>query len=506
MEAKLTVYADRVRNRINRNLFGHFMEHAFGNIYGGIYDPGNPLSDEDGFRMDVLQALRDVKIPVLRYPGGNFVSNYHWEDGIGPKAERKRMFEYSWLAEESNQFGTIEFIELCRKIHAEPYICTNMGTGSAEEAMHWVEFCNGSGDTYYANLRRKLGYEKPFHVKYWGLGNEMFGGWQMGFLPAEQYARKAVEFGKAMKWVDPDIELIACGYELDSEWNCTVIRYLKSLVNYISAHHYSTDWGIFDTKDYQQCMYIPEYIDKLTDVMYSDIIAGANDALTGIKIAWDEWNVNGWEFEGVQEDGVYGLKDAILTGAILHTFIRRSNIVEMANYSTFVNISGAVSVHQEGIVKRAQYSAFELLTSDLGDGYLDSHTECESYEMEEMIDDTARKPEPRFNLSGKKGRRLVKTPYIDCIATYDEKEEEMILSLINKHPEKDCSLAVEILGGNVDWGNAVCHTVYHDNLYAANTLEKPYNIRITTEKLIPEDGKVFLRKHSLNTIRLKMLC
>ena len=214
-----------------------------------------------------------------------------------------------------------------------------MGTGT----MHWVEFCNSTGNTYYANLRRKLGYEEPFRVKYWGLGNEMFGGWQLGFLTAEQYAQKAVEFGKAMKWVDPSIELIACGYELDSEWNCTVIRYLKKLVNYISAHHYSTCWGICDSENYEECMYIPEYLNKMTDIMRAGIVAGSNDALTEIKIAWDEWNVNGWQFDGVDEDTSYTLQNAILTAAILHTFIRRSDVIGMANYSPFVNISGAVS-------------------------------------------------------------------------------------------------------------------------------------------------------------------
>ncbi len=504
MEAELTVYADKVRNKINKNLFGHFMEHAFGNIYGGVYDPEHPLADEDGFRKDVLQALRAVKIPLLRYPGGNFVSNYHWEEGIRPVGERRRVFDYSWLAEESNEFGTIEFIKLCRKIGAEPYICTNMGTGTVEEAMHWVEFCNSSGDTFYADLRRRLGYEEPFHVKYWGLGNEMFGGWQMGYLTAEEYGRKAVEFGKAMKWVDPSIELIACGYELDSEWNCTVIRYLKSLVKYISAHHYSTDWGIFDADNYWECMYIPEYVDKLTQTMHAGIIAGANDALTDIKIAWDEWNVNGWEFNGVNEDKSYSLKDAVLTGAVLHTFIRRSDIVGMANYSPFVNISGAVSVHKEGIVKRAQYSVFELLTSKIEEYYLDSHTECGSYELDEMIDYTGRKPEPRFNLSGSQKKRRVKTPYIDCIAACDRERKHISLSLINKHPEEDCVLDVQILGGNPDWKNTVCFTVWHKSLYESNTTDSPENIKVSESDIVSESNKIILKKHSLNIVKLKL--
>ena len=176
------------RGEVDPKIFGHFCEHAFGNIYGGYYDPGNPNADADGFRLDVIEALKEVAPTIMRYPGGNFVSNYHWEDGIGPKENRKKVFEYAWLTEESNQFGTADFIEICRRVGAEPLICVNMGTGTIEEAMHWIEYCNGTGDTYYANLRRSHGYEEPFGVKYWGLGNESYGPWQMNNYTAEEYA------------------------------------------------------------------------------------------------------------------------------------------------------------------------------------------------------------------------------------------------------------------------------------------------------------------------------
>lgn len=228
--AKLAVYADHTRNTISKNIFGHFMEHSVDVIYGSVFDPESPLADEDGFRRDVLEALRDAKVPMLRYPGGNFVSNYHWEDGIGPREKRPKCFDYAWLAEDDNRMGTVEFIKLCRKTGAEPYLCVNMGSGTAEEAMHWVEFCNGTGNTRYAALRKSLGYEEPFHVKYWGLGNELYGDWQFGAMNASDYAKKALDFAKAMKWMDPEIELVACGYDLGSDWNYEVARVLKPLI------------------------------------------------------------------------------------------------------------------------------------------------------------------------------------------------------------------------------------------------------------------------------------
>ena len=233
----ITVHSNRIKSTVDRKIFGHFTEHAFRNIYGGMYDPQSSIADENGFRKDVLDALRQVRVPLLRYPGGNFVSNYHWEDGIGPKSERRRVFEYAWLTEESNQFGTADFIELCRKVGAEPLICVNMGSGTVEEAMHWVEYCNGTGNTYYANLRRSHGYEEPFGVKYWGLGNEMYGMWQMKHQSAQAYAEAALEYAKGMKWVDPGISLIACGYEQSADWNYTVAKEIGSLIDYISAHH-----------------------------------------------------------------------------------------------------------------------------------------------------------------------------------------------------------------------------------------------------------------------------
>ena len=217
--AKIRVDLEYPLFPVEKKLFGHFTEHAFGNIYGGFYDPQSPLADEDGLRTDVMALLRQVRVPLLRFPGGNFVSNYHWEDGIGPKEDRKRRFEYAWNTEESNQFGTADFIRLCRKVGAEPLICVNMGSGTAEEAMHWVEYCNGTGDTYYANLRRAHGYEEPFGVKYWGLGNEMYGNWQMESLTASQYASRAFQFAKAIRWVDPSVRLVACGLQEDADWN-----------------------------------------------------------------------------------------------------------------------------------------------------------------------------------------------------------------------------------------------------------------------------------------------
>jgi alpha-N-arabinofuranosidase len=228
--AGISVDAETVLHRIDPKIYGTFIEHLGRAVYGGIYEEGSPLSDEEGFRKDVLQAGKAWGIPVFRWPGGNFASGYHWMDGVGPKASRPRRYNAAWYEEESNRFGTHECIAYCRKLGAEPYFCINMGTGTAEEASNWVEYCNGTGDTYFANLRRKNGQEQPFNVKYWGLGNEVYGEWQIGHKDAEDYAKLALETAKLMKWVDPEILLVACGSDRraqpgdSTDWNRVVIE------------------------------------------------------------------------------------------------------------------------------------------------------------------------------------------------------------------------------------------------------------------------------------------
>ena len=204
--ARIKIDKDRVIGEISPLLYGNFVEHLGRCVYGGIYEPGSSLSDENGFRKDVLQAAKDLKVSITRYPGGNFVSNYHWEDGVGPN--RIPRMELAWARLETNQFGTNEFINFARKLGTEPYFAVNMGTGTIEEAQRWVEYTNVKEGSYYAELRKKHGYPEPYNIKYWSLGNEMDGFWQMGHLNAEDYSKKAREAAKLMRLTDPAMDRI----------------------------------------------------------------------------------------------------------------------------------------------------------------------------------------------------------------------------------------------------------------------------------------------------------
>lgn len=503
MKASFTIYADSIRNSISPRLFGHFMEHSGDIIYDGIYSANNPLSDEDGFREDVCQAIRASGASTLRYPGGNFVSNYHWEDGIGPKEKRPRVYDYAWLTDDDNRIGTVEFILLCKKIGAEPYICVNMGSGTAEEAMHWVEFCNGVTNTKYANMRRELGYEEPFNVKLWGLGNEMYGDWQFASCDAQDYAKKAKDFAKAMKWVDSSIELVAAGYDLDPDWNRIVADKLRGLVDHIAIHHYSIGYGVYHADNYKECMYLPEYLTKLTKVCHAAILAGTNDALTDIKVAWDEWNSYAWNLDGEDDDARYNLQNAILTALILHAFIRNSDIVDIASYSPFVNKCGAIRTSDNGLLKRSQYYVFEMISKAFlkCNHYVNTAIKCDYVEIPEVIDFSNRLPEPKFTLNEQPVRRIVKTPLVDGIAAIDEKGESISLSIINKSEDEDCEIDITCYGSSINWDNSECLEIYDDEMNAANKCDNPDRVKATSVNAVIGNNKIIVKKHSLLVIR-----
>ena len=462
------------------------------------------MSDEDGQRKDVLELLRKVKTPLLRYPGGNFVSNYHWEDGIGPKENRKRVFEYAWLTEESNQVGTVDFILECRKVGAEPYLCVNMGSGTVEEAMHWVEYCNGTGNTYYANLRRSHGYEEPFKVKYWGLGNEMYGDWQMEKLNAEDYATRALEFAKAMKWADPTISLVVCGLQDSCDWNVAALKKLYSMSDYISAHHYSVGWGPFERDNYLENLYVPQYMEKLNNMVKASIIVAQNDDENRIQIAWDEWNLFGWLVDKVNEDTRYDLHDAIVTALILNFFIKNCDSIGMANYSTFVNINGAVSVKENGVVLRPQYYAFELLANNTGSHLVDTQVQCDAYNVKVPVNANRRVAPGTDSLLAKYGEEYKQDiPYVDAVTTTDD--EYIYISLINKHLEDDMEVNLEFLGDTIPTGEAEIYTIYADDIRACNEEGKEPQVTITegTPVLAGRNMCITVKKHSINLLRMK---
>jgi alpha-N-arabinofuranosidase len=410
------------------------VEHLDRCVYGGIYDEGSPLADEHGFRKDVIEAVRTLQPPVLRWPGGNFTSGYHWVDGVGPKERRPRRTDLAWHVEESNQFGTDEFMAFCSKVGAEPYICLNMGTGSMDEAQAWLEYCNGTGNTEWANRRRDNGHDGPYGVRYWGLGNEMYGPWQIGQLSADDYVKRAKQWAKALRWTDPAIELVSCGETGWTDWDETVIPGLAEVVSWHSLHLYTGN------DDYWTNAVTPYAVER------SLRIAGAliekaryNQRLDHeIHVAFDEWNV--W-FPGRHaaegHGGSYSLGDALAVTTYLHAFLRHADVVKMANLAQLVNVLAPIVTNESGLFLQTIYHPLRLFADHLGTSALDVYVESDQHEYVDP---------PSQDVTAHRVGDLGPFPVLDAVATISS-THKLMLSVVNRSPDSDIAAQLCFRGG-----------------------------------------------------------
>ncbi|KAB7789294.1 alpha-L-arabinofuranosidase C-terminal domain-containing protein [Bifidobacterium cebidarum] len=384
---KTAINARRAIGVRDRMLYGQFLEHFHRQIYGGVFDPGSPLANADGLREDVIEAVRKLNVPIMRWPGGCFVSSYHWQDGVG--ADREPTFDKTWRVEEPNTFGTDEYIKLCRAFGCEPYICTNAGTGTAEEMSDWVEYCNLAGKGRYARMRADNGHARPFGVKYWSIGNENWGSWEIGAKTREEWGHLVRESAKMIKHVDPTVELSAAALP-DIDWNLNLLRSCGDYLDWISIHQY---WDVIHETNHASKF---NQVMAMTAGLDANIVKvrGLLEALGlqhRIRIAFDEWNLREWYHpkavtveQGVTEDeyltprdgndinGLYTMADAVFSASVLNMLHRNCDVVGMACFSPLVNTRGCIFTHPKGIVLRPTYFVFDLYANHLGDTVLDS--------------------------------------------------------------------------------------------------------------------------------------
>jgi alpha-L-arabinofuranosidase len=434
--AKIKVDLDRRIGTLDRRVFGGFIEHLGRCIYGGVFDENSPLSDERGYRRDVLEAARNLRIPILRWPGGNFVSGYHWTDGIGLREERPRKIELAWFTEESNRFGTDEFIEYCRLMNAEPYICVNMGTGTIDEAQGWVEYCNGTGDTYWANLRRENGHEEPYNVRYWGLGNEMYGEWQIGALEAEDYVKKAREFAKVMKWTDPSIELVGCGLSGLTDWDRLVVEKLAPFVDYHSVHIYT------GSDDHWSNVLAPHQADRALRTVRATIDRTRYEGRIEhpIHVAYDEWNV--WfrkRSAETQLEERYTLSDALAVATYLNVFARNCETVKIANLAQMVNVIAPIFTSEDDLFLQTIYHPIRLCAEHMQPVVLDAYVECEKHSLQ---DEASSWPHRVADMG----------PFdvLDVSATRDDSGRDLTLVVVNRDPVREARTTIQLTDATFD--------------------------------------------------------
>ena len=494
--ARITLDLERQLGRVDRRIFGGFIEHLGRCIYGGIFDEGSPLADARGFRTDVLDALRPLKMPMLRWPGGNFVSGYHWLDGVGPKDQRPRKSELAWHAEESNRFGTDEFIEYCRELATEPYICINMGTGTIDEAQAWVEYCNGTGNTHWANLRRQNGHEEPYNVRYWGLGNELYGGWQLGAMAAADYVQKAREFSKVMKLTDPSIELISCGQNGWDDWDRVVIEGLASIVDYHSIHIYTGH------PDYYRNVFEPHQAERAIRICSAFIEeARYNQRITRpIGIAYDEWNI--WfkartaehRRSGIEEQ--YDLSDALAFATYLNIFIRECKNVPIANLAQMVNAIAPIFTNPDGLFLQTIYHPLRLYAEHSQAIALDPTVICDTHELPSDAD---------FPPRAQRVADLGPFKLLDVSATRAEDGQTVTVGIVNRHRDAPITTTLQIAGGAAITA-AVASEVNGEDPNVLNSFTRPDAV-VVQERQLPVGGsslEITLPAHSVTVLRLTL--
>lgn len=475
-------------------LYGHFIEHFHRQIYDGIYDPGNKLSDEEGFRKDIIEAMKKIKVPVLRWPGGCFVSSYHWKDGVGEN--RQPFFDKAWRVEDPNTFGTDEYIHMCRKIGCEPYICTNAGTGTAEEMSDWVEYCNLKNEGKYAKWRIANGEEQPYNVKYWSIGNENYGNWEIGAKSSEEWWRLVKEAAKMIKHVSPIVQLSAAALP-DIDWTMSLLKHCGAYLDWISLHGY---WDMLPEKnelaDYNQCMAYTEQVDRA--VLDVKGLLTALHLEGKIKIAFDEWNVwfhtreaddefmekDPWHIAPPLLEDQYSFEDALLVGLMLITLMKHADRVKMACLAQLVNVIAPIMTEKDGGKAWRQTIFYPFMhASRYGRGMV----------LQPVIDTPVHDTKEHENVTD-----------LSSVAVWNEADEELTVFAVNRNIDEDMELVTDLR--SMEGYQLIEHIVLENNdMKACNSASGEAVIPITVSRSKVDGGIMtsVLNKASWNVIRLK---
>ncbi len=496
-QAKIIIDKDFQISPIDRRIYGSFIEHLGRAVYEGIYQPGSPFADEQGFRRDTLELVKEIGVPVVRYPGGNFVSGYKWEDGVGPRENRPKRIDLAWSVVETNQVGLNEFTDWAKKADAEVMMAVNLGTRGVAEAMELLEYCNLNHGSHYSELRRQHGYEAPHNIKLWCLGNEMDGPWQIGHKTAEEYGRLANETAKVLKGIDPSIELVACGSSNSGmptfgDWEATVLNHCYDSVDYISLHTYYGD-GDHDTPTF-----LANNLDMdrfITDVAsICDYVKAKKHSKKTINLSFDEWNVwyhsneqdkklERWVQAPHQLEDVYDFQDALLVGSMLITLLRHADRVKIACLAQLVNVIAPIMTSDTGAWRQTTFYPY-WLTCKYGRGIaLQTQVNCPTYA----------------------NKKYGQVPYVDCVTVYNDEADELVVFAVNKNLEEEITLNMD-LRQFADFEILEHVVLHHENLYAVNTEATPNTVvPVNTGRSEIRNGSLHsvLQEKSWNMLRLK---
>lgn len=497
-KAKIVVDQAFQIGEVDKRLYGSFIEHLGRAVYGGIYEPQHPEADEHGFRRDVIKLVEGLQVPIVRYPGGNFVSGYDWEDGIGPLESRPRRLDLAWKTVESNRVGINEFVAWTRQVDAEAMLAVNLGTRGVDAARHLVEYCNHPGGSQWSDLRRSHGVAEPHNIKVWCLGNEMDGPWQIGHKTADEYGRLAQETAKVMKWVDPSIELVVCGSSSGRmptfpQWEATVLGHTYEHVDYISLHTY------YGNRDNDTANFLAKSLDM--DRFIQSVIATC-DYVKALKrsrktmyLSFDEWNVwyrsheadrriEPWQEAPSQVEDIYNMEDAALVGCMLITLLNHADRVKIACLAQLVNVIAPIMTRNMGPAwAQTIYYPF-MHASVYGRGtVLRPVLDCPVYDSKEFS----------------------AVPLVEAAIVMCEEAEELTVFAVNRDLHETVLLEGDLR--QLRDYRVIEHIVLtHEDAKAVNTEENPHHVvPHSLGKAEAADGRLVapLPKLSWNVIRLR---
>jgi len=499
-KASMIVDKDFIVGEVDKRIYGSFIEHLGRAVYGGIYEADHPEADEQGFRKDVLELVKGLDVPIVRYPGGNFVSGYNWEDGVGPLADRPRRLELAWRTVEPNWIGLNEFMDWCQKANTEAMMAINLGTRGIDDARNLIEYANHPSGSYWSDLRIKHGYKQPHNIKTWCLGNEMDGPWQIGGKTAVEYGRLANESAKVMKWVDPSIELVACGSSAIGmatfpEWEATVLDLAYNNVDYISIHQYYGNRDN-DTENFlAQSVSMDSFIN--TVISTADYVQAKKRSKKKVHLSFDEWNVwyhsndadrkiEPWSIAPPQLEDIYNHEDALLVGSMLISMLKRADRVKMACIAQLVNVIAPIMTENGGAAwKQTIYYPY-MHASIFGRGnVLVPLVKSPKYDTKDFTD----------------------VPYLDSVAVHNEEKGEVTVFAVNRHLTDELALDIDLRSFGAC--QVLEHIVLeHDDLKAVNTADAPDRVKPHTNgnATAVDGGKIqsSLAKASWNVIRIKI--
>ena len=488
-KAKLILDHDYKIGEIDPRIYGSFLEHLGRAIYTGIYEPGHPTADAEGFRQDTMKLVKQLGVPLVRWPGGNFVSGYRWEDGIGPRESRPRRPEMAWFSTESNQVGLHEFMSWAKKADAEVMMAINLGTRGPSEARDIVEYCNLNTNTYYADLRRKNGAKDPFNVKLWCLGNEMDGPWQVGHMSPEEYAGAVDKVAHAMKLAESGLELVACGSSgaympTFGTWEKTVLTKAYENLDFVSCHAYYFDRGhktrtAASMQDFLASSEdMTKFIATVSDA--ADQAREANNGTKDIALSFDEWGVwysdkwneqeDQWKAEAAQGlhhepwpksphllEDIYTAADAVVEGSLMITLLKHCDRVRSASRAQLVNVIAPIMAEEHGPAWR-QTTFYPFAEAAL-------HARGQAYA-------------PAISSPTIHTEAYGDVPAIDAVVTWDEQARTGLLLAVNRDANTPHTLTIDLSGlpglpGLGTLALSKAQLLHEDDPYRTNTAEAP---------------------------------